>query len=287
MLISIIMPIYNSARTLGRAIESVINQTDKSYELIIIDAGSIDGTRDIIERYKKQITYFISEPDKGYADALNKGLAVSNGEYWMMLAADDIFFPNAIEKIRTTIKKGTDIWCGSVIEEVDYGYRMNISDKNLELMYKQCSLRHPASAFKRELYIKNGGYDIRYKCAADREIFLRYYVAGANIQVENIPIVLFAMGGLSTKNPEEYGLPEDIQISRKYGMSEEEISEYLANYRSAREVYLKKMTLLRFLSKTGLLVVINKITGKPKNFMTKKKVVELGMSPNMLEDLKS
>ena len=96
-LVSIITVTFNAEADLEKCIKSVISQTYTNIEFIIIDGGSTDGTLDIIEKYKKNISYSISEKDKGIYDAWNKGVSVANGEWIAFLGSDDVYLENAIE----------------------------------------------------------------------------------------------------------------------------------------------------------------------------------------------
>jgi glycosyltransferase involved in cell wall biosynthesis len=91
-MISIITVVKNAESTIEETILSVINQKYSSYEYIIIDGGSTDSTISIIQKYSKYISYFVSEPDKGIYDAMNKGISISKGEWLYFLGSDDIFF---------------------------------------------------------------------------------------------------------------------------------------------------------------------------------------------------
>ena len=84
ILISVVTVSYNAVATIEQTLLSVINQTYPNIEYIIIDGGSTDGTVDIIKKYADEIVYWISEPDKGIYDAMNKGIAYSHGEYCTM-----------------------------------------------------------------------------------------------------------------------------------------------------------------------------------------------------------
>src|SRR4030042_2589290 len=95
-LVSIVTPSYNKARFIEETILSVKNQTYPRIEHIIIDGGSTDGTLDIIRKYSDSLTW-ISEPDKGQSDAINKGWKMSKGEILAYLNADDTYMPRAVE----------------------------------------------------------------------------------------------------------------------------------------------------------------------------------------------
>src|SRR4051812_41105410 len=93
-LISVITVVYNGAATLERTIKSVLKQTYKNIQYIIIDGRSNDGTIDIIKKYEKYISYWVSEPDKGIYDAMNKGVAAATGTLVGILNSDDYYVPD-------------------------------------------------------------------------------------------------------------------------------------------------------------------------------------------------
>ena len=275
MKLSIIMPSFNSASKIGRAIKSFVSQKTEDTEIVIIDGGSKDNTKQVVESFGDQIGFFLSEPDKGYGDALNKAISHAKGEYVMMLAADDQILPGALSVALRSLKKDTDVWCGMIVEEMSYGYRFNISDPDLEKLRHECILRHPATLFRRSLFEQYGGYDINYKCAADREIFLRFYTNGAKFQIERIPMVLFEMNGMSIADPTEKAIPEDYRLSIQYGLSEEEAERdkqaAIARVRKTdSQVPIKNL-----LGRIGLLSFIYKLAGKPDGCLTKKAIKDL------------
>lgn len=101
---SIIIPNYNFGNFLEKSIQSVINQSYQNKELIIIDGGSTDHSVEIIEKYQGDITYWVSENDKGTYDANNKGLSKVTGDYWCVLNSDDIMLPGALQTVANAIE---------------------------------------------------------------------------------------------------------------------------------------------------------------------------------------
>ncbi len=111
--VSVITVVYNGEAFLERTIQSVINQTYPAIEYIIIDGGSKDGTVAIIQKYQHNIAYWVSEPDRGLYDAMNKGLAVATGEYVLFLNAGDTFFDNhTLQNVFIHWQPNVDIFYG-------------------------------------------------------------------------------------------------------------------------------------------------------------------------------
>lgn len=278
MFISVIIPVYNGEKGIEKAIQSVLSQERNDVELIIVDGGSTDNTMGIVKLYADRISKYLSERDSGYAEALNKGIALASGDYILMLAADDRLLPHAIDGIKSSIKDDTDIWCGSILQMLPYGIKHWKSNPNLTELYHGCSLRHPATAFHRKLFALYGGYDTDYKCAADREIFLRMYTKGAVFQVEDIPVALFTSEGISNKNALTIAFPEDVIISEKYGVSTVQAEkDRRLNIRKC--VKSKRIAFLKcILAKMGLLSFVYHLCGKGEACMNKKDLENIGLN---------
>jgi glycosyltransferase involved in cell wall biosynthesis len=103
-LITIITVVYNGEKHLEQTIKSVINQNYKNIEYIIIDGVSTDGTLDIIKKYEEYIDYWVSEPDEGIYDAMNKGIGLANGEFINFMNADDWFVDTKFKTVNNYIK---------------------------------------------------------------------------------------------------------------------------------------------------------------------------------------
>lgn len=222
MKISIITPVFNNVNSIATSIESVINEKkDNDIEYIVIDGMSNDGTLDVIKKYVQYIDFFISEKDVGVNDAINKGIKRATGDYIFVLAGDDYLINGAIYSFKNSVNKDIDVWCGSTIVKSNGNYYFSESFANLELLNKSCSLRHPATFFKRDVYKKYGFYDISFKIAGDWDLFVRLYKNKANFQIESIPIVVFSDGGISScKGLVKTNLEERAIILRKIGKSD-------------------------------------------------------------------
>lgn len=161
---SIITINYNDKGGLIHTIKSVVSQSFKDYEYIIIDGGSTDGSIDVIQQYAKSITSWISEKDKGIYNAMNKGITQAQGDYLVFMNAGDSFHsPNVLSSLS---KYQEDIICGKVIKgdktEPSGHHKATIS--LVDLM--RGSLPHQAMFIKRDLLIKHP-YDEKYKILSD------------------------------------------------------------------------------------------------------------------------
>lgn len=236
--LSIIIPVYNN-ELVGRAIESVrrVIRNKQDVELIVVDGMSTDGTIDIIRNNMDFIDVFISEKDCGPYDAANKGIRISKGKWILWLAADDELLVNPLRIICDSRVNEYDVICGSVLSEDSNGiYRIVESKKKSgELLY-HCSLRQPATLYRRNKVIQVGLYNTLYAYAADREFFLRLWNNNARIVVTNCIMTRFHFGGLTTSSKVVESYKEDYRISVEYG----------ANRLFALSLYLIRVLHFRF-----------------------------------------
>jgi len=160
--ISIIVVTYQAAETLQACIDSVWAQTDLNKELIVIDGASTDATLEIIEANKNKISYFVSEPDAGIYDAMNKGIKQAKGDYLYFLGADDILLPK-LHLLTTKMKGVNTIYYGDVRYK-NAGIRYGGNFTPWKLVVKNIchqSIFYPASVFKKY------NYSLQYPLLAD------------------------------------------------------------------------------------------------------------------------
>lgn len=197
-LISIVTVVLNSVETIERTIKSIINQPFTNYEYIIIDGGSNDGTLDIIRKYSNYISFWISEPDKGIYDAMNKGIAYAKGEYISILNSDDWYVTNSLSVIANQIQNNPniDIIYGNILR---YYSESNIVVANSDhtKLCKGNSIGHSAAFVRKECYLKRI-YKINYKIGADYDFFLWCLVNKYTFMKINESISYFTYNGVSS-----------------------------------------------------------------------------------------
>lgn len=219
MKISIVTITYNSEKTLEDTIQSIISQNYNELEYIIIDGGSKDDTLKIVEKYKKYISIFVSEPDKGISDAFNKGVRRASGELIGIINSDDMLADGALKTIASEINRDTDIIYGDI-------YRCNPDGKNMRLAKANDNVAvlkhgfscmyHPATFIRKSAYEKYGVYELLRYCM-DRELLLRMYTSGAKFQRVDKPLAIFRVGGESCKCYYKTAF-ESMNVSIQYGL---------------------------------------------------------------------
>lgn len=199
--ISIITVCYNSVKTLEETIQSVIKQTYSNIEYIIIDGGSTDGTVDIIKKYEDKIAYWVSEPDKGIYDAMNKGIGKTKGDYIYFLGSDDYLYnDNVLKKVSEFIAEHNDgnVFCGQILVldrelgiEIKHGQPFTLDDVLVGYMSP-----HQGMFVKREL-LKKYLFNTEYKLSADFDFFLKTQLNREKTYYLNNIIAFFSLGGSS------------------------------------------------------------------------------------------
>ncbi len=204
--ISLITVVYNAQNTIDRCLDSVVRQKFNNIQYIVIDGGSTDGTIKIINKYRDKISVFISEPDNGIYDAMNKGISLATGDIIGTLNADDFLADADILSDVASIFAQQNI-------SILYG-NLDFIDTNEKIVrkwrsgeYKSGKFNwgwmppHPTFYCKKELFEKLGGYKLDYGSAADYELMLRFIHAyKAKVFYLNKVLIKMFIGGISNKN---------------------------------------------------------------------------------------
>lgn len=181
MKISIITVSFNSAQYIEDCIKSVLSQSYKNIEYIIIDGGSTDGTVDIIKKYESKISKWISEPDRGIYDAMNKGISLATGDVIGFLNSDDVYYNSSVlENIAKLMENNLVDACYSDLVYVDkYDLKKIIrywrsTEFNIGLLRRGWVPPHPTFYVRKFIYDKHGAFDLDYPLAADFELMVRF-----------------------------------------------------------------------------------------------------------------
>lgn len=237
MKVSIITVAFNSASTIRETIESVISQDHEDIEYIIVDGYSTDGTQDIVREYGDRVSKFISEPDKGLYDAMNKGLDLATGEIIGILNSDDLYSRRDIvsQVVRTFIELGVDVVYGDL-----YYFRTGEPEKvkrrykggHFSLKRVQFGLMppHPTFFIRKKIYEKFGKFDTRYTLSADFDLILRF-LGVHSVTFAYLPEILVRMrlGGKSTSSIKRILTMnrEDLESCKRHGVSTNVFKFYL------------------------------------------------------------
>jgi glycosyltransferase involved in cell wall biosynthesis len=222
MKITIVTVVRNNVVSIGGTIKSVIEQNNVNLEYIVIDGASIDGTVNIIRKYQTELTYWISEPDRGISDAFNKGIRMATGDIIGIVSADDYLLPGALEHVARTFFENpdADVIYGNAVFIEPYNHRQFVikPDIGLRTIWRRQPLKHAATFVSRRAYEKFGLFDLQYRLAMDYELVLRFYLGGAKFVYVDHPLAAFRTGGISTHSPvRTVREVRDIQI--RYGLS--------------------------------------------------------------------
>jgi glycosyltransferase involved in cell wall biosynthesis len=224
-LYSIITVVYNRSAELEATIQNILSQNFKEIEYLVIDGGSTDGTLNIIQKYSSKISKWISEPDKGIYDAMNKGIRLATGQWIIFMNAGDFFYnTHVLEK------------CAGYLESIDdkifvYGdaevlsptskHIQNQKDRHLDLTK---SIIHQAT-FIRSSYLKKNPYNIRYRIMADYDSLLR----------------------VSSSSPEQcMYIPEVICVYDKTGVSSRPLYTYFKEFYSIARGHMSTTEFISF-----------------------------------------
>ena len=180
--ISIVTPSYNQAQFLEKTILSVLNQNYPNLEYIIVDGGSTDDSLEIIKKYEKYLTYWISEKDNGQADAINKGFQKSSGEILAWLNADDLYLPGTLFKVKDNFQKYRE-------NNFIYGHSLLI-DKKDNIMRASYTIPQTYHSYiydrggnifqgtvfwRRDIFYKYGGLDSKLYFALEYKLFDNFF----------------------------------------------------------------------------------------------------------------
>lgn len=221
MKVSVITVCYNAVDSIDNTIKSVLSQTYKNIEYIIIDGMSTDGTLDIINNYRDKISTFISEKDNGIYDAMNKGIGIATGDVVYFLNSDDVLFDeNVIKDVVTEFEKvkDTSLLYGDIIfeDKINFSKELVKYDKINRKTLVHAALCHQAVFAKRLLFDGIGGFDLRYKINADYDWLLKVFLSNKyTVTYFDRIIAKFTQGGYHAINAHLHK-HERLSVKLKY-----------------------------------------------------------------------
>lgn len=251
MKVSIVTVCYNSATTIERTIKSVAGQDYREIEYIIIDGGSTDGTLDIIDRYKDNISVLVSETDGGIYYAMNKGIARATGDIIGFINSDDWYADGAIAAIAEVFfKTNADIVYGKYVVVENSVYR-EAKNGNLDDICFGIVFGHPATFVKSDCLRKHP-FDVYYRIAADYAFFLTMYFQKKCFHQIDTIIAYFQSGGASSHPFKTYMEAKKISLRLSKGnVSDARYREIREHYRKARFLPIYSFLLSKFRSGQG------------------------------------
>lgn len=214
--ISIITPSFNQGEFIEDTITSILSQGYPNLEYIVCDGGSTDGTKQTIEKYQDQITWWCSEKDKGQTDAINKGMKKATGDIVGWINSDDVLFPGSLFKIAEffIMHPETDFLNGSAADLDKEGHFIKFTQPIMSkyFMERGCyTICQQGMFWKRDIFDKIGFLNENFHAKMDVEWLIRVYEAGLNVKLLKLPIggirvygeTKTALGGAIWENDEK------------------------------------------------------------------------------------
>ena len=197
MKLSIITVNYNNQDGLQRTIDSVLCQTWKDFEWLVVDGGSTDGSKELIQQYQQHFSFWCSEPDKGVYNAMNKGIKHAVGDYLLFLNSGDALYDQDVLQRVFDLKSEADIISGQMVR-MDNNELLRPYDKSLFMQLYRDTLNHQGTFIKRTLF-RDLLYDERLRIVSDWKFWLDAILKG-NASVDVIPVIVARqdMTGLSS-----------------------------------------------------------------------------------------
>lgn len=208
-LLTIITVVYNDAENLRGTLENIAAQTDQDFEYLVLDGGSTDGTVELIRSYESHISHWISEPDGGIYNAMNKGIEMATGRYVNFMNAGDAYFEKeTVAKVKSALTENPDT-------DLLYGKLLNLSNGEQGVqyvtgepvspwgLYKSIPICHQTEFIRRDLFSELGLYSTKLKITSDYEWVVRYYAdrqTFARYHFLDLPLIVYQHGGYSFKN---------------------------------------------------------------------------------------
>lgn len=249
--ISIVTINYNNPSGLKKTIESVVNQTWKNFEYIIIDGGSTNGDVDIIKSYENQMDYWVSEPDKGIYNAMNKGIKKATGDFIIFMNSGDNFTNSSVlEEVQGKLTSDFDIYYGDYYRIKSNSKRRKTFPESLSFSYFYSgSLAHPATFFRRTLFDEIFFYNESYKIVSDWEFYI-YAICYKNVKYHYLKTAIsdFDFTGISS-NPKF----KELEIQERKAVLEKYFPSFVSDYEKISLLNSKRFQQILHIQKSPFL----------------------------------
>lgn len=191
--ISIVIPTLNHGGTIEDTLLSIIQQGDANYEIIVMDGGSTDNTKDIINKYREYISHFASKKDKGQSAAINEGFSFAKGDIFAWINSDDYYLPNAFNEVRRAFDDNKDIdivvGSGDVVTRsckfLKHIKGIPMERNNLLGWHNDQWIMQQSCFWKADLWKKSGGVDEDLHLLMDYDLWLRFASLGKSVAINN------------------------------------------------------------------------------------------------------
>lgn len=214
--VSIITVVYNGVKTIEQTIKSVLQQSYKNIEYIIIDGASTDGTQKVIEKYAQHISYYVSEEDEGLYHAMNKGINMATGDIIGIINSDDWYAENIIGHVAELFKKkDLGLVYGKTVIVSEDGTERERKQIPLENIWYEIPMLHTSVFVKRDVYDRLGVFNVDYKLAADCDLLRRFYSSNVKFGYLDEIVAYFRLGGLSSLQAKK-AYEEEYKIAMLY-----------------------------------------------------------------------
>lgn len=253
MKVSIIIPTFNSAAVLGRALDSIVCQTFSDWEVLIMDGVSTDNTVEIAQSYHDKRIIVFSEPDKGIYDAMNKGIKKARGEWLYFLGSDDwLLNSKVLQKLFSMDVDSYDVIYGDVhsshLTDLHHG------EWNFYKIKNKYNLCHQAIFYKKTLFGQLGYYDTKYRLLADFDFNLRWFFnEGTSHQYFPQNIAFFSDGGCGRREMDDAFFHDFELLLLRYGKKKLNLDEKITFTKLALLKMKEKLSLSRFSLKLHLI----------------------------------